>query len=389
MARQHRVSGLLGRMDGRGADRRGDRRRGAFLPLVVLLLIPTCGMVALAVDLGFAYATRTQLQAAADSGALAGAAVLYPQPDSLQQVVYTLPADVDTARSEARTFVRYHSAAGRGLDVTGSDVEVGRLYTPTNISEPLAVGADPPNTVKVTVPMRDGHPNGPVGLFFARVLGFQTTEVGATAMATVWYPALLPFATSVDNWESLGADDDFAYNPGEPGFGVSTGSDGISELRMFPGPWNGQDMPPGNFGVIEIGPGGSTMTNVRRQIDAGPSLADLDFHGGSIESGMDISGRTGLKSSAKIAFLGGTADSREFSGIVGQVRQLPLYDAAAGNGSNATFRLAGFVTVRVMALEIDGTVRTDYYDTEGNEITAIIVQPVTDVRDMVQVHLTR
>ena len=41
-----------------------------------------------------------------------------------------------------------------------------------------------------------------------------------------------------------------------------------------------------------------------------------------------------------------------------------------------------------MAVKIDDRWRTQRYDTEGEEITAIRVQPVTEVEDLVHVKLT-
>jgi hypothetical protein len=65
-------------------------------------------------------------------------------------------------------------------------------------------------------------------------------------------------------------------------------------------------MPPGNFGLINVGPNGSELTNLRRQIDMGPTEEDMSYHGGSLHAGTLIEGRTGIKSSTKHALLGGT-----------------------------------------------------------------------------------
>ena len=52
---------------------RRTRRRGTVLPLVVVSLVAMCGFVALAIDLGLIAVAKTQLQNAADAGAMAGA----------------------------------------------------------------------------------------------------------------------------------------------------------------------------------------------------------------------------------------------------------------------------------------------------------------------------
>ncbi len=118
----------------------------------------------------------------------------------------------------------------------------------------------------------------------------------ATATATVWYPALLPFATSQSNWDSLatgGWGDYFAHDPNALSFGVTPESDGIPEIVMYPGGWDGESMPPGNFGIIQVGPSGDELTNLRRQIDRGPSLSDINYHGGSLASSDNIPGAQG------------------------------------------------------------------------------------------------
>ena len=113
------------------------------------------------------------------------------------------------------------------------------------------------------------------------------------------------------------------------------------------------------------------------------------LRGGGLESGEQVPGRTGIKSSTKHAFLGGWADGRTFGGMLGRPRQLPLYESAEGNGENAVFTLSRFVAVHVMALKIGGRWRTQYSDTEGDEIEAVKVQPLRSTDDLIQVQLVR
>src|SRR6476660_1807675 len=53
--------------------RRGRRERGQILPIVVLALLALLGISAFAIDVGFAYFAKRQLQSATDAAALAGA----------------------------------------------------------------------------------------------------------------------------------------------------------------------------------------------------------------------------------------------------------------------------------------------------------------------------
>ncbi len=376
------------------------RRSGVVLVFITVLMVLLFALLAFAVDLGYLCTVRTELQRTADAGALAGAAAIYHPVATLTSATYSLPPDPGQARHEARQFVQENPGAARSLDVdlnwpndSSGDIVVGRLFYPADHTEPLDTTFDPPNTVRVRVALTADSVNGVVPLFFTRVLGIADVEAGATATATVWYPALLPFTTSTANWESLatgGGGDQFAYQPGRGSLGVGAGPDGVPEIRMFPGPWNGEgDLPPGNFGVIKIGPSGLVINTLRRQIDMGPSQADMEVHGGQLTGGDEVAGRTGLKSSSKHAFLGGYTDSRNFGGILGRVRQLPLYERAVGNGNNCVFTLSRFVMVRVMAIKMNGRWRTDYRDTEGDDIEGIAVQPITDATDLIQVQLSR
>ena len=49
------------------------RERGQILPLIVLMLIALLGVAAFAIDVGYAYYAKRQLQSATDAAALAGA----------------------------------------------------------------------------------------------------------------------------------------------------------------------------------------------------------------------------------------------------------------------------------------------------------------------------
>ena len=54
----------------------GSRRRAVVVPLIGLMLLVMLGFVVLTVDLGHVYTARAEMQAVADSSALAGASGL-------------------------------------------------------------------------------------------------------------------------------------------------------------------------------------------------------------------------------------------------------------------------------------------------------------------------
>src|SRR5258707_15346686 len=100
----------------RRQSQRGDRR-GAVTVLVALLTVPFLGMVAFAVDIAWIVQSRSDLQNAADSAALAGAEQLmngfvqYSLPgQTLQSTILT--TSETSARTYAKNFAGYNTAGG-------------------------------------------------------------------------------------------------------------------------------------------------------------------------------------------------------------------------------------------------------------------------------------
>ena len=143
------------------------RRRGVIAVLAAVLCVIMLGMIVFAVDIGYLSLARTQLQAAADSAALAGAAVSYKDRATVQQV--------------AQTFAGYNYVAGRPVQLNTSDIEFGtwdvasRTFTPSSsVSSALRV------TVRT-----DAGSGGATPLFFARIFGTTSQQQSASAIATV------------------------------------------------------------------------------------------------------------------------------------------------------------------------------------------------------------
>ncbi len=124
------------------------------------------GMIAFAVDLGYLSLVRTQLQATADSAALAGAGTMN-----------STRADMIAA---AQSFAVRNKVAGRAAELPTNDVEPGiwdstvRTFTP---SEQLG------NAVRVTVRTSEST-GGETPLFFGKVFGRSSMAQQASAIAT-------------------------------------------------------------------------------------------------------------------------------------------------------------------------------------------------------------
>jgi Flp pilus assembly protein TadG len=132
------------------------------------------GMAGMAVDMGYAYMLRQRLQATADAAALAASAKL-SSPSSI----------VATAQRYAKLNM---PTEHHGTILTSGDVQSGSWDPDTRTFTP---GGAPNNAVKVTV-RRSTDNNNAVPTFFARVLGFGSVDVVASAVAT--------FATA-DSWD--------------------------------------------------------------------------------------------------------------------------------------------------------------------------------------------
>ena len=145
---------------------RNRSRRGATLVLAAFLMVMLLGMVAFAVDCGYMVLVRSQLQGAADSAAMAAAAVMGS----------TTSNPVTTAQQ----FAGYHTAGGRTVAIATSDIEYGvwdsgsLTFTPTSSVS---------NALRITARMDAGHGGGQAPLFFGPILGRTGFDAKANAIA--------------------------------------------------------------------------------------------------------------------------------------------------------------------------------------------------------------
>lgn len=140
-------------------------RRGAMLVVAAVLLTVLLGVVAFGLDIGSIVLVRTQLQAAADSAAMAAAASMGLPRDEMVAV--------------AQRHAAYHTAGGRPVTLLGADVEYGtwdattRRFTPSD-----AMG----NAIRVTA-RTDGSTGGEAALSFGGIFGHASFAQRASAVA--------------------------------------------------------------------------------------------------------------------------------------------------------------------------------------------------------------
>jgi Flp pilus assembly protein TadG len=264
------------------------KRRGAVAPLMAALMIVLLGMVAFAVDVGWMGIAQTELQNAADAAALAGAgqlmqpSVQYNLPgQTLTNKASILSAAEDSAKTYAKSFAGYNRAGGvSSLVLLDSDVEFG--YTDatgkyTKYTGNVLYATSFPNTIKVTLRLDDtAGGNGPLGLFFGGVLGRSTTNLTATASATIYTGSidtfsgspnapLLPMTLDVNAWNTF-------LSTGLSSDGLlHLDGNGLPQLQVYPSP----ALAPGNFGMLSLDDSSNDANDIANWINNGLSASDL------------------------------------------------------------------------------------------------------------------
>jgi hypothetical protein len=362
-------------MSGRGglkmiASKNNDKRRGVSFALVMVSLVMMMGMASMTVDVGMMYRARNEAQGSADAAAMAAAWRLMDQ-DRLRG-----PSYVATITAAARQAAVEYAARNPiindppSLDLnsgnsTTGDVVVGRLDDPNDANESMDfTDSSKFNAVHIFL-HRDEVRNGPIDLFFASAFGHESAEVSASATAaffdgvigwsvsdTTGNAGLLPIALHRDAWNALLAGtltsgDKYNYNPAT-GAVVTGGGDGILELNLYPGGGTGQ-LPPGNFGTLDIGSPNNSTSTISRQVLYGISESDLAYHGGTLEFGVDgtllLNGDTGLSAELK----------DPLTAMIGKSRAIPIFSAVSGSGDNAMYTVVGFVGIRIMDVKLTGS----------------------------------
>jgi Flp pilus assembly protein TadG len=368
------------------------RRRAAVTPLAALFMVVLVGMLAFSIDMGYIVAVRGELQNAADAAALAGAQQLqtlyvsYYSPGQTQQQAYYQTATTNTAGpngetppiTSAQQFAAYNRAGGVSIKVPTSDVSFSYY---DGVNAPIAAQYPNvfPNTVTV-VTRRDSTANTPVGLFFARVFGWSSINLTATASATIYSgdggnsstglglqnvssnsstgyvsPHILPVALDVNVWQNF-------FKTGQSPDGIiHKDSNGNPQLQVYPTTTN----TPGSFGLIDVGTPSNNAPAFRDWIDSGQTPNDISYL--TNNNLVPVSPAApepwkvgpGLKSTLLT----------NFQDQIGKPNLIPLfapanmgssgwgsqgYVAASGNGQNATYAVVGFVGVTISQATGDG-----------------------------------
>jgi len=173
--------------------------RGVMAVVIALSLPILIGITGTAVDLGVVYSARSQLQNAADSAALAGAATMLGR-DQYDQAV----AQPDVALATAQEYTARHTRTAMvgdpadpqaprqaqevALGLREEDFTIGRIDLQTGVWETTGFSSDPGDLTAVRVKLRrDSQANDPVETFFARIFGLNSVPLEVASIAYLGY----------------------------------------------------------------------------------------------------------------------------------------------------------------------------------------------------------
>src|SRR6476659_1098740 len=110
-------------------------RRGNVIVLTAFLMVGMMAMIAFAVDLGYLYNARTEMQRAADASAIAACWELIDE----NVVKGTSNADVikENARTKSRLFLGYNKIAQSAAQLANEDVTSGYIANPNDPNSPF------------------------------------------------------------------------------------------------------------------------------------------------------------------------------------------------------------------------------------------------------------
>lgn len=366
--------------------RRAERRSGSVIAIVLLALSTVFAIVAVAINVARLGQTRDQLRAACESAALASTAQLLDS-NTLRGV----PADSDNflrLKLTAQYWASLNAADSQGvvldLNLTNApsgDIVVGRCVEPLLVGSGLTpwskfgAGRDViPNSVLVRAE-RSCLRSQPVFLWLGDLLGVIAGDVAAQARATLDHRiyGFRPIAGTAAPVAPLGVDraawleqTDLAasatdnYTVDYASGRVTTGSDGITELRLSAALAGTAATGDGDLVRLSLdanSPGDDSTA--QRQLATGLTVDDLVSLGGefSIPSqGLSLRASDVLGPSWVDAFLASS----------GKIRVWPLVVPATSSESSTT------VTTAVLGFGA-AVVVDAFLDTSGPQPKLIVV----------------
>src|SRR5687767_625079 len=144
-------------------------RRGATMTWVAILLVVFVGVVALAIDWGYAYYTAQKLQNAADAAALAGVKRVWYSHSTARELAIAMAGN-NEAGGASVVLNDNPSNDPNGDVIIGHYDEATRAFTAT-LDRQIA------NAVAVNARRTTGSANGPLPLIFGGIFGIDQAEI--------------------------------------------------------------------------------------------------------------------------------------------------------------------------------------------------------------------
>jgi len=314
------------------------RTRTAQTLIVAVVALAILAIVAvLCIDTGHLFATRSSLQNTADAAALAGTQELVLQRGDGQ------------SEQEARTLAAEEALQIATANHPGASCEVLFGKFEGDQFSPLGVETEA-TAVKLTSARDEGAAGGPLRGFFSSIMGVESFSVRACAVSEIASGIsairgdLRPFAVHKDDIKPVG-----------------------QKFRIPLGNWttgdDGEEMAPGNFGLLNLD-GGALGTD---------ELIDW------IQDGFD--GECRIDPDVGYLWIDGTCGVRraitsELEAIIGEMVFVCVYDTITGVGSNASFRVIWFAGAVVTDIKWAGVSEQSYIEMEMVKLSYV---PYCDV----------
>lgn len=306
---------------------------------IAILVVGAC--IALTLDRLWINAAQSELQTAAEAGALAGAARL-AQDDSLNPDLDEA-ARAEAVRTTASAVANANSAAGKSPSVNSEpfgDVRLGRVVVNGNVGQAQFLETDSAATSVLVTARSDRRNGNAVGLFFPFLTGQPTANIQVRAEASInnavigvrpldnapapmWPLGVLESHLDprrLDTWliqiEGRAGADNYGFN--HETNEVVEEADGLPEILLFAPDDGDDDDRPCNMTLVDIGTG-LDAASVERQFEHGVSWQDLQDFGSEFVLGTDHE-----QMLAAITDFRGGPESR-IEQLAGQSRIIVLY----------------------------------------------------------------
>lgn len=146
-------------------------RRGAAAILILCMLAVFVTLAAITIDYSYMQLVRTELRAATDSAAKAGAEAL------------GRTQNVNTAKQEAIRYAAANKVGGRPFAIAMNDLDIGKVVRSSNGRWDFQLNGTPPNAMRVNARTGGNAAQSSIPLFFGQVLGQSTFSPSYQATA--------------------------------------------------------------------------------------------------------------------------------------------------------------------------------------------------------------